>query len=64
MYIYLSSYVGVGKLHTEVVAVIAGGDVHVQSGVNGSLAIVGAVPPIICAFTSTGIEAPVFSPNS
>ena len=51
-------------VHVEVIAVIGGGDVHVQRGVNGSNGAVGAFPPIICAFTSTGIAAPVLSPNS
>ena len=37
---------------------------HVQRGVKGSNAMVGAFPPMICAFTSTGIAAPVLRPNS
>ena len=35
-----------------------------QRGVKGSNAVVGAFPPMSCAFTSTGIAAPVLRPNA
>lgn len=51
--------VAVAKLQSDVVAVLGGGEVQVQMGLYGSAAVVGAEPPIVSAFTSTGITAPV-----
>jgi len=48
-------------VQAEEVAVTAGGEVHVHSGVYGCSAIVVAAPSIVSAFTRTGITAPVLN---
>lgn len=56
--------VAVAYVHVEVVAPTAGGEVQVHIASYGTVAVVGAGPSMVSAFTSTGITAPVARRNA